>query len=121
MDIFLRITIILVCVFFMLLIFRQVNLGKLLLRYSLLWLALAILALLVAIFPEPVFSLAAFLGFNTPSNFIFFTVLFFNMVICLSLSVVVSRQSSKLKTSVQSIALLEHELKIIQETIDSRD
>lgn len=121
MDIFLRLTIIVVCLFFMLLIFRQVNSGRLLLRYSLLWLLLALVALLMAIFPEPVFSLAAFLGFNTPSNFVFFAALFFNIIISLSLSVVISRQSSKLKTAIQSIAILEHELEEVREGAELKD
>ena len=103
----LRIIIALSCVVFMLLVCRQVSNGKLLLQYSLLWLTLAIVTMIVSLFPEPVYRLAEIVGFTTPSNFVFFAALFFLLVICLSLSVVVSKQALRIKNLVQNVALLE--------------
>lgn len=85
----------------------QVAKGRLLLRYSLLWLFLAFVALICAIFPQPLFDLAYLLGFNVASNFVLFLAIFFLLAICLSLSVIVSKQQMKLKNLVQHIALLE--------------
>ena len=87
----------------------QVAKGRLLLKYSLLWLGLALVACLCAIFPAPLFGLAYLLGFNVASNFVFFLALFF-MVIALSLSIIVSKQQQRTKTLVQELALLEHDL-----------
>lgn len=86
----------------------QVAKGRLLLKYSLLWLVLALIACLCAIFPAPLFGLAYLLGFNVASNFVFFLALFFFMVIALSLTVIVSKQQYRTKTLVQELALLEH-------------
>ena len=86
----------------------QVAKGRLLLKYSLL--GLALVACLCAIFPAPLFGLAYLLGFNVASNFVFFLALFFFMVIALSLSIIVSKQQQRAKTLVQELALLEHRL-----------
>lgn len=88
----------------------QVAKGRLLLRYSLLWLALALLAIVFAIFPAPIFKLAYLLGFNVPSNFVLFVGVFFLAIICLSLSVIASRQNVRLKNAIQRIALLENKI-----------
>lgn len=106
----LRIVVTLLSIAFMVLVCRQVSNGKLLLRYSLLWLTLAIVTILVSLFPDPMYRFAEIMGFNTPSNFVFFAALFFLLVICLSLSVVVSRQALRIKDLVQNMALLEKEI-----------
>lgn len=110
MDI-LRLVVIIVCIIFVVLVFRQVATGKLMLKYSLLWLALALVAFLVAIFPEPIFAFAHFLGFELPLNFIVFIALFFLLTICISLSIVISKQDQRIKTLIQNQAILEKELK----------
>lgn len=106
----LRTIVVVACIIFMLMVCQQVSKGRLLLRYSLLWLTLAIVTILVSIFPDPVYSLARLFGFDTPSNFIFFAALFFLLAICLSLSVVVSKQSIRIKNLIQNQALLEKRL-----------
>lgn len=111
----LRVIIVLACMLFIVAVSRQIAAKRLLLRYSLLWFALAFCSIVAAIFPEPLFALANLVGFETPSNFIFFFALFFLLVISLSLSVVVSRQSVKIKRLVQHCALLD---KRIEEMAD---
>lgn len=100
----------LVVVFCIILLFYVVHLvasDRLLLKYSLLWFFLALLLLVAAIFPEALFSLAFLSGFETPANFIFFLGLFCLMAIALSLSVIVSRQATRIKNLTQRLALLE--------------
>ncbi len=88
----------------------QIAKGRLLLRYSFLWLLLALVALICALFPQPLFSLAYFLGFNVASNFVLFVAIFLLLLICLSLSVIVSRQQEKIKNLIQDVALLKNEM-----------
>ena len=83
---------------------------RLQLRYSLLWLVLAIAMLLCALFPRPLFSIAAILGFEAPASFIFFAGLILLLLISLSLSSIVSKQMNSIKNLTQRIALLEHQL-----------
>lgn len=100
----------LVIAFCIVLLFYVVHLvasDRLLLKYSLLWFFLALLLLVAAVFPDALFSLAFLFGFETPSNFIFFLGLFCLMAIALSLSVIVSRQATRIKNLTQRMALLD--------------
>lgn len=110
----LSIAVIVISIIFMVGVCWQVAKGRLLLRYSLLWLFLGLATLLCAVFPEPIFGLAYLLGFNVPSNFILFVAVFFLLAICLSLSVIVSRQQLKLKDLVQRLALVESKMDKVQ-------
>ena len=85
---------------------------RLLLKYSLLWLVLCIALLFVALFPQVLFGLSEALGFEAPSNFIFFVGFFCLMAIVLSLSVIASKQTLKIKNLTQRIALIEYELNV---------
>lgn len=113
----LRIVVVITCVVFLAAVSRQVAHGKLLLKYSLLWMTLAVASILVALFPNPLFAVSSALGFEAPSNFIFFVALFFLLAICLSLSIIVSKQALRIKNLVQQEALIEKRL----ETLENED
>ncbi len=83
---------------------------RLQLKYSLLWLFLAVSVLVCSLMPSMLFEVSQCLGFETPSNFIFFCSALVLLLICLSLSSIVSKQMISIKNLTQKIALLEHEL-----------
>lgn len=97
-------------------VFYQVSKGKLLLRYSLLWLAGAVFAVLGAFFPQPIFVLAKTLGFIAPSNFIIFVALLLLFAICFSLCVIASRQQMRIKDLTQDLALLKNHISTEEST-----
>lgn len=107
MALSLQIILVLVCVIFLVLVFRLVAKGRLQLKYSLMWMLLALVLLICAIFPQIVFWASDLLGFDAPSNFIFFIGLFSLMLIALSLSMIVSWQARYIRSLVQTVALLE--------------
>lgn len=111
---------IVLCLLFLVYVVRLVAKERLLLKYSLLWLLLAVVVLVVACFPRISYWLSGLLGFITPSNFIFFVGLFCLMAIALSLSVIVSRQTLRIKDLTQRIALLEHELRASRKSAASQ-
>ena len=82
---------------------------RLQLKYSLLWLAFGSVVLVLSLIPGPLFALARILGFETASNFIFFTGFIFLILIALSLSAIVSKQAIAIKNLTQRIALIEAE------------
>lgn len=98
------------CLLLMAYVIRLVVKRRLRLKYSLLWLALTIIALLCAIFPGPIFSLAHFLGFVVPSNLVFFFAIFFLLALCLSLTVIVSWQARDIRQLIQEIAVINNQL-----------
>jgi hypothetical protein len=69
-----------------------------------------VLAMICAIFPQIVYFFADVLGFEEPSNFLFFVVIFFLLAICVSLSIAVSDLAGRVKRLIQSHALLEKKL-----------
>ena len=106
----LQIVALVLCVAFFAYVVHLVARERLLLKYSLLWMALTIAILLCALFPQPLYSISSLLGFETPSNFIFFIGLFFLLAISLSLSSIASKQAIMIKNLVQEQALLAKKL-----------
>lgn len=97
-------------VLFLIAVLRLVSRGKLLLKYSLLWLALGVVALIVSIFPGVAGAISHALGFGLTSNFVFFVALALLAAICMTLTVIVSWQSRDIRSLVQQMALLKKEL-----------
>lgn len=91
-------------------IIRLVTKKKLLLSYSLLWILLSLLIVFLSLFPQPIYLLTQFLGIQLPSNFVFIIAIVCLMAICLSLSIIASRQTAYSKTLIQEIALLKKEI-----------
>ena len=95
-------------------IIRLVSSKKLLLSYSLLWVFLAIVITLCALFPTPLYWVADAIGVALPSNFIFIIGIICLLIICLSLSIIASKQTAYSKTLVQEVALLRKEIDTIK-------
>lgn len=98
------------CLLLMAYVIRLVMKKRLRLKYSLLWLALSIIALLCALFPGPIFALAHLFGFVVPSNLVFFLAIFFLLALCLSLTVIVSWQARDIRQLIQEIAVINNQL-----------
>ncbi len=103
----LTIVVIVISLCFLLFAVWQVKHGKLLLRYSLIWLFLGGLLLVVALWPTPAFELSSILGFNVGSNFIFLIAVFFLLLIALSHAQAISKQTIQARKLTQRLAILE--------------
>jgi hypothetical protein len=84
---------------------------KLTFKYALAWLLVSASGVFFAIFHKFLFQLAAFLGFELPSNFIFFTLFCVFLFLSLVMTVFLCQQNNRNDTMAQKIALLEFELK----------
>jgi hypothetical protein len=104
----LRIFVVVAALVFMLGAVKQIRNGRLLLKYALLWFVLALLAVVGALWPRGLYVVSDALGFKMLSNFVLFVGMLFLLAICLSLSLIVSKQAVKIKTLVQELAILEH-------------
>lgn len=110
MTFILRFSIVVSCVCLAYYVARLVLKGKLQLSFSLLWIGLVALLTLSAIFPQPICLISDLLGFNAPSNFVFVVGFVCVIIILLSLSAIVSKQSDAIKNLTHTIALLENNL-----------
>lgn len=77
-------------------------------RISLAWLLLPFAFAIIAIFPEPINTLAHWLGFETLSNFIFVVIIALLIIICFFLTVTISRQQSEITKLIQELSILKH-------------
>lgn len=94
---------------FILLIFIIMSLRKnsMSIKISVAWLLLPLVFIIIAIFPEPINSLAHLLGFETLSNFIFVVIIALLLILCFFLTSTVSRQGSQITKLIQEISILK--------------
>lgn len=101
----------------MLYIVRLVRKRKMELKYALPWLAVSFAALIVDCFPKLLSVLADLLGIATPVNALYLVAFLFSVCLLFALTVIVSRQSERIKQLVQSAALSEERVKRLEAEI----
>jgi len=111
----LRIIMLVVIVALMVFFISMLRKQKLELKYCLVWIfALLGLAVFCA-FPQLLDSISGLLGIGVPVNTLFLICILFLTCICISLTIVVSRLSQRLRKLTQNIAIAEHEGEIDKE------
>lgn len=95
---------------FLVYVLRLVSNGKMLLKYSLLWILMCVAALICDLCPQIIYSCSTAIGFVNPANFLFLGAIVLLLAISLSLSVAASRHVLAIKNLTHRIALLEKEL-----------
>ena len=90
---------------------------KLYLKYALLWLLTGLVMLLLALFPGILGSVFKLLKIQVYSNGIFAILLFFFLVIMMSLTSIVSVQNSKIRRLTQESAILEKRVRELENEI----
>ena len=87
---------------------------KLTFKYAVGWLFVSASAIFFAIFDKLLFRCAALLGFELPSNFIFFALFCVFILLSLLLTVFLCQQNSRNDAMAQKIALLEFEINALK-------
>lgn len=93
------------------LIVNKVRRKEIELKYSLLWILLGAGVILFACVPQLTSWLAGLMGIGQPINMLFFIGFCFAILIIFSLSVAISKLSTKVKKMAQEIAILEEKVK----------
>ena len=84
------------------------------LKYALLWLLTGIIMLVLVIFPQLLEWIVRIIGIELPVNGLFaFAIAFLGMIL-MSLTVIVTKQSNKIKILVQQEALLEKRIRDLE-------
>ena len=113
----LRISLLVAIAIYMGLIIFLLRKKSLNLKYSLLWMFMAVVLLVMVAFPDLVAFFANLIGVASYINAIFMAFIFFILLLIVSLSSIVSKQSREIKTLIQNLALLKKEI----EEIKNRD
>jgi hypothetical protein len=91
---------------------------KLTFKYALAWLFVSGAGVFFAVFHKFLFWIAALLGFELPSNFIFFTLFCVFVFLSLVITVFLCQQNSRNDIMAQKIALLEFEIKQLKQKLN---
>ena len=111
----LRFTLILaVAVYFVILAFHFRR-KRIKLRFMLLWIFSGILMLLLALFPDILYRIAALMGIVTPVNALFVITLFCIILLLISLTAIVSLQNDSITRLAQENAMLEQRVRELEE------
>ena len=103
----LQLFMILGAVVLLLIIFALLKRGLMSVKYSLLWLLLAVGLVIAAAFPYVVYVLRDLLDIEMPVNLVFLLMFCFVLVVLLSLSIAISQLADKCKRLTQANAILE--------------
>ena len=95
----------------LLIIFALLKRGLMSVKYSLLWLALAVGLVIAAAFPYVVYVL----DIEMPVNLVFLLMFCFVLVVLLSLSIAISQLADKCKRLTQANAILEKRVRDLEE------
>ena len=101
-------------VILLLIIFVLLKKGKMTVKYSLLWLGLAVVLVIFAICPYVVYVLRDLLDVEMPVNLVFMLMFCFVLVVLISLSIAVSQLAEKCKRLTQENALLENRVRELE-------
>ncbi|WP_339243665.1 DUF2304 domain-containing protein [Paenibacillus sp. FSL F4-0243] len=95
-------------VFFVLL--NMIRKYRLELKYALIWLAMSLLIIILAIFPKISVYTAHSIGIETPVNVLFLLFILSNFTISFSMTIVISKNASKITKLTQELGLIKMDI-----------
>lgn len=107
MDMRIQIIVAVFIIIFLLVIINMIRRRSLQLSYSLVWLIVGVVVLILDLFPPLIGMLTNLMGIESPMNMLFFMGFCFTLIIIFTLSVALSRMSKRVKMLAQRIALYE--------------
>ena len=110
----LRVVLLLCLMLYFFVIIKLLRKKNLLLKYCLLWLLVGAVMVILVLFPNMLILLCQLVGIVGGMNGLFTFALGFVFVLLLSFTVIVSRQSNKIKTLIQESALLEKRIRELE-------
>ena len=90
------------------------------LKYTLIWLAGGLVMLVLTVFPMLMVKLVRLFGVQDQMNGLFSMLFFFVLMIIMSLTSIVSRQSDRIRALTQETALLEKRIRELEKNASER-
>lgn len=110
MNVFFRVILIVVSVFFFLYIIRKIRKSQLQIEYSIFWVALSGVFIIFSIVPDIVKWLTNLCGMVAQVNFLFLTMIFVLLMKVFMMSIKVSQLEEKIKNLTQQVAIQNHDM-----------
>lgn len=96
---------------------KLIHRKRLNLNYSILWLVMAALLMIMVVFPGLVYDLNRLLGIDLPIHMVFTGFSFFALVMLFYLTCIVSRDNEKNRAMVQEMALMERRIRELEDRL----
>lgn len=85
------------------------------LKYTLLWMVAGVVMGILVIWPQILSSIISIIGIQSNMNGLFIFAIAFVIVILMSITSIVSKQSEKIKSLTQTIAMLEKRIRELED------
>lgn len=105
----LRICLIIVSVITLLYMMRKIRHSKLQIEYSLFWIMFAVMLIIISIFPQIIYALAALFGIESPANLVFVFIIFILLLKLFMMTIELSQLEYKLRDLIQQVAIRDKE------------
>lgn len=116
----LRITLIVAILFYFVIILWFLKKKALELKYTLLWMLAGLVLAACIFFPNILYGFIRMLGIASMMNGIYVILIGFMIMLLMSLTSIVSKQTNRIKSLIQTIALLEKRVRELEEN-DKKD
>ena len=117
MNLYLRISLIVAIVLYFVFLFTLLKRNSLALKYTLLWLLTGIVMLFVVIFPGIIETPLRAIGIVEWTNGIFALILLFLIIICITITSIVSKMNDHNRKLTQRCAIYEKRIRELEEKI----
>ena len=100
--------------------FQMIKKGRLILKYSLVWLLCGLVLLIFLIWPQVLYTLSDGIGVSNPVNAVFLLFAGLSLLLILSLTSIVSQHNRTSRQTIQKLALLEKRLRELARASDEQ-
>ena len=111
----LQIVAILVVLVFLLVVFLMLRKNRIALKYSLLWILSGVIMLVLAIFPGLLDGFSRLIGVYSSVNALFAVLLFCDVLLMISFTVILSKENREIVRLTQKMALMEKRIRDLEE------
>lgn len=87
-------------------------------KYAVLWLAVAGIALVLAVFPPLLNGITSALGVQVPANLLFFVTIVVLVLVAVQLSYELSRHEAQIRRLAEEVALQQEEMRELRSRLD---
>ena len=84
--------------------------GRIPVKFSILWVIVAVILLVVGIFPNFIVLISTRIGFISMSNMLVGILIFLLFAMCIALTVIVSGQATKITLLIQEVSMLKKKI-----------
>lgn len=106
--------------FFILMIVNSIRKNNISLKYSLVWLTSGFITVVIIIIPNLLEIMSDLLGFELVSNMIYMIAIMILLMISFCFTVIVSRQTNKIRLLIQEVSLLKERVEILEDNSSNK-